>query len=506
MARGRMKTPAGPSAARGRKVIAYAMLRQEVNIFSPVPTTLEDFKEAVLLYGSEVLTDQKNVLKGFDECRGFLAAVRRVGGGAVEAVPIYKAFAMSGGAVEVSAYEHLKSELIRRLKQMEQLDGLYLALHGAMGVAGMDDPEGDLLRALRKEFGEALPIGVSFDLHANLTGTRVQLATFIVGYRTSPHRDHYRTGYTAGKILVQTIREEIQPVMAFRKLKLLKGGGMTIDFLPPMRSIFRWIKSSLHRKGVLSLSNFMVHLWIDEPEMGWSTVAVTDGNRALAEQLAEEMAELDWAVRDHRHHEGFSPSEAIALARRHGAARRLGTVMFCDASDAIGAGAPGENTWILKALLEEAPDLVSYVPLRDPEAVRTVYDLPLGEMVTLTVGGKLEQGFNRPLEVSGKVKAKKDWLYGKTVILKHGGVHLVLTEKPPITATPAFYRELGLSLWKADIAIAKNLFPFRFTFLLYNRKTIDVITPGTTNVNVFELGYKRIPRPIYPLDEIDDWR
>jgi len=42
--------------------------------------------------------------------------------------------------------------------------------------------------------------------------------------------------------------------------------------------------------------------------------------------------------------------------------------------------------------------------------------------------------------------------------------------------------------------------------LLYNRQTIDVVTPGTTNVNVFELEYKQIPRPIYPFDDLEDWR
>ncbi len=489
-----------------RKVIAFAMLRQETNIFSPVPTTLKDFEEACLLYGDAVLSEQDKVLKGFDELVGFKAAVKKVGGGAVEAVPIYRAFAMSGGNIEAALYNRLKGELITGLKEMEQLDGLYLAMHGSMGVEGIWDPEGDLLQALRLEFGDELPIGISYDLHANITEANVRLATFIVGYRTNPHRDFYKTGFKAGEILIRTVRGEIKPVMAMRKMKLLKGGGMTIDFLPPMRRIFSWMKKAQRRKEVLSISNYMVHLWLDEAEVGWSTVVVTDGNRSLAENLAEKLAEMNWAVRNHPHRKGFSPSQAIETARSKSLARRLGTVMFCDASDAIGAGAPGENTWILKALLEEGPDLVSYLPIRDREAVRETYELPVGETVTVTVGGKLEQFYNQPLQFSGEIIAKKDWLYGKTVILRQGGVHLILTEKPPVTPTPAFYKDLGLSLWRADIVIAKNLFPFRFTFLLYNRKTIDVITPGTTNVNVFELEYKNIPRPIYPIDQIDDWR
>lgn len=497
---GGSKEPAAVAPQAGKKVVAFAMLRQETNVFSPVPTTIDDFEAAGLLYGEDVLDGLT------DELVGFVDAVEEVGRGAVEAVPIYQALAMSGGKIEAAVYERFKRELLQGLREMEQLDGLYLSLHGSMGVEGLQDPESDLLQAVRDEFGNSLPIGISYDLHANVTEANARLATFIVGYLTNPHRDHYRTGYTSGEILCRTVLGEIEPVMAFRKMRLLKGGGMNIDFLPPMRHIFNWIKKNLKREEVLSISNYMVHLWLDEPELGWSTVVVTDGNKELAEELAEELADMNWAVRDYPHKEGYTPSEAIKLARSNWLARKLGTVMFCDASDAVGAGGPGENTWILKALIEEGSDLVSYIPLRDREAALEAYAYPIGETITLTVGGKLERTYNRPLEVTGEIVSKKDWLYGKTVILKHGGVHLIITEMPPAAMAPDFYTELGLNLWKADIVVAKNLFPFRFTYLLYNRKTIDVITPGTTNVDIYSLDYTNIPDPIYPFNDLVDWR
>jgi microcystin degradation protein MlrC len=172
----------------------------------------------------------------------------------------------------------------------------------------------------------------------------------------------------------------------------------------------------------------------------------------------------------------------------------------------VGAGAPGENTWILKALIEEGADLVSYIPVRDPEAARQAFNTPLNQTITLTVGGKLDKIYNRPLEVTGQVIHKKEWLYGKTVVIKNKGVHLVLTEMPPPVMQPDFYTDLGLDLWKADVAVVKNLFPFRIWFLLYNRKTINVSTPGTTNIDVFDLKCQNITRPIYPLDKVDSWR
>jgi microcystin degradation protein MlrC len=95
---------------------------------------------------------------------------------------------------------------------------------------------------------------------------------------------------------------------------------------------------------------------------------------------------------------------------------------------------------------------------------------------------------------------------GKTVVLKHEGTHLILTERAAAAFYPRFFKELGLNLWKADITVVKNLFPFRYFFLLYNRKTVNVVSAGTTNIDVFQLAYKHIPRPIFPLDSIESWQ
>jgi len=141
-----------------------------------------------------------------------------------------------------------------------------------------------------------------------------------------------------------------------------------MDFMYPMDSIFSRMNEMEKIPGVLSVSNFMVHIWSDEPELGWATVAVTDNDKGLANKIADEVAERDWAVRFvPAEQKLYSPSEAIKGARDSWLERVFGTVMFCDLSDTVGTGSPGENTWILKALVEEGSDLVSYVPLRDSE-------------------------------------------------------------------------------------------------------------------------------------------
>ena len=492
------------SVASEKYVVAVAGIMQETNSFSPVLTTRKEFEAAGILLGEEIINSDRE--KG-RQIGGFMQAVEEFGEEDVKVIPIISAAAMSGGPVEATLYEEFKQTLTDGLKKIDKLDGIYLSLHGAMGVEGVRDPEGDLLRSVRAIVGDKIPIGVSFDLHANVTKERAELATFIVGYKTNPHRDHEDVGYRSGEILIRTVRGEIKPVMAFNKMRLLKGGGMTIDFLSPMRAIFSRMDDMVEDSDeVLDVSNFMVHIWLDDPELGWSTVAVTDNDPGLAQQLADEIADLNWSVRDAAHSTGVTPSEAIAVAKDKWFRRLFGTTVFCDVSDAVGAGAPGENTWILKSLLEEGADLTSYLTIRDPLAANFAYEKNIGDSLTLVVGGKFENQYNRPVTYTGKLIHKSQQKVGKTVILKHKGIHLIISELADSLASPGFFKELGLSLWSADIVVVKNLFPFRYRYLLYNRKTVDVITPGTTNVDVFKLNYTTIPRPIYPLDKIQSWR
>ncbi|HDP81439.1 MAG TPA: hypothetical protein ENN21_11410, partial [Spirochaetes bacterium] len=173
---------------------------------------------------------------------------------------------------------------------------------------------------------------------------------------------------------------------------------------------------------------------------------------------------------------------------------------------AVGTGTPGESTWILRALLKKGSDLKSYLTMRDGEAAREAWKHGIGEELSLSVGGKLDRVYNRPLEYTGTLVFKKETRFGKTVILKNNGIHLIVAELPIASDYTSHFTDLGLSLWKADIVVVKNLFPFRYRYLLYNRKTVNVMTSGISNVDVFTLRYDKIPRPIYPLDPIDSWR
>jgi microcystin degradation protein MlrC len=305
--------------------------------------------------------------------------------------------------------------------------------------------------------------------------------------------------------LIRSLRGGVRPVQAWRSLPMILGGGKTIDFLAPMAAVFRRMKRMERDRRVLAASTFMVHPWNADPCLGWSTIVVTDDDPALADQLADELAEMCWARRDEQPPHFPSPSEAIATARRARFRRKLGVVTMADASDVVTAGAPGDSTHLLRALIEDGAGLLTYAAVRDPVAIETLWPREVGDHVDAVVGGTLDPSRSPPLAVSGKVLAKHDRPgFLRTVVLAIGHVRLVVTEGPALVMKPAFYADVGLDIWRADVVMVKNFFPFLLFFLPYNRKTIFVRTRGTTDFEAaFDLPFDG---PVHPRDQVDDWR
>ena len=493
------------------KRIAFGRIAQETNALSPLLSTLADFKRTHWFEGDELLarcassgTEAPGMVRNA-ELSGFVRAVKEHGGGAIELVPLFSAWAVPSGKLARSALEELRERLIEGLRAAGPLDGLFLSMHGSMVAEGEGDPEALLLEAAREALGPDVPIGVSYDLHGHLTARKVAAAPILGAYRTNPHRDHAQTGYRVGRMLVGSVLASARPTTAWRTLPMVLGGGTTIDFFPTMRPVFRRMKRMERDPRVLCVSLFMVHLWNDNRDLGWSTCVVTDGDPELAERLSEELADLAWSVRHAQPPQLPSAQEAIARARRARLARRFGTVCISDASDMVGAGAPGANTKLIRALLEEAADLTSLASLRDPVAVEALWSVAEGETASIELGGRLAPSVYPALPVTGTVVSKaEETLFGRAVVLDCGPVKLVLTETPPLAMKPSFYRDLGLEPVRADITVVRSLFPFRYYFLRENRKTLYARTGGFTDLDA--LLRLEFDGPVHPKDPVEEWR
>ncbi len=465
--------------------IAYGRLFHEANAYSPLPTTLEDFERLHLVSGDALAraASLRGVeLKSFmphAELTGFRQAARLAGG--VTTVPLESAMAVPGGPLGLACFDALAGRLIARLEAALPLDGVYLALHGSMQVTGLAGaPEAELLRRVRAVLGDGVKLAVSYDLHANLSAGLVDPVDVLVAYRSNPHWDLAPTGFRAGRLLVRTLRGELRPVQAWRKLPMVLGGGTTIDFLDPMRGVFRAMKAMEHDPRVLSASLFMVHPYTDAEELGWAVHVATDGDLALANARVDALAERVFAMRNVDLPPMLTVRDAIEAARRS-PGRRLGPVSLVDVDDIVGAGAPGGNTRLVAALAEEARDLIAFVPVHDPALVEELWSVPDGARRGVVLRGT--PGYGMPevaLDITVAGRASTD--FGRMVRLDVGRLHVVVSDRPPLPIHPGFWMALGLSPRKADVIVQKNFFHYRMFYLTTSFHHIPVVSDGATSL------------------------
>lgn len=500
---------AGSKLGRGGRALrlGYGRIFHEANAYSPLPTTEADFRamhhkagddlaRVTALTGSEIPNFMPQA-----ELTGFQLAAKLAGN--VETVPLVSSLATSGGPLTAETFEWLLDGMLEAIGKAGHLDGVYLALHGSMEVAGLDEaPEAVILHRVRQMLGPEAKIAVSFDLHGNLTAGMVEPVDVLVAYRSNPHWDLAPTGFRAGNRLIRVAREQVRPVHAWRKLPLVLGGGMTIDFLAPMRAVFKAMKRLEHDPRVLTASLFMVHPYTSAANLGWAVHVSTDGDVALADALADQLADLAWGVR----RVPLPPMVGVDAALAEAKAspwRKLGPVTLVDVDDIVGAGAPGGNTRIIEALVADDRGLRAYVPLHDPAAVAATWATAIGQTQTVTLAGTPGYG-QTPVTVTATVAGKAENVFGRMVRLDCGTLHVVVSELPPMPVVPKFWRMVGLSARQADVIVQKNFFHYRILYTGVSFHHIPVVTEGATSLR--RVATTPTVIPTYPTTDLEDWR
>jgi microcystin degradation protein MlrC len=486
--------------------VAIAEFKQETNTFATKPTTLDDFQSWHLWYGQELIDGLKGTNTEID---GFLTVLDDAG---IEIVPILATFAMSGGRVTTDTYQQLLQDLQDRLGAADPIDGVLLSLHGAMVTDDNDDPDGETLAAIRGVIGPDLPLVVSLDLHANLTARSVELADAIVGFKTSPHIDQRETGIRAASIMVRMLKEGLEPTMAFVKIPMVVPASTHMHHIDgPFKRLQDATKTLETQPAVLSVSAFAVQPWLDIAEMGFATLAVTDGDSALASRIACDLAEQAWDDRDaFMAIDLVPPAKAIARAL----AADNGPVVLSDLADGTGAGSPGDATAVIQALIDANPDRPAYVCVRDGASAEAAIAAGVGEHIAIDVGGKLDNVYNQPVHFEGMVEfagpatfrfSKEGYTgvemdMGPSAILRWNNVHLLIVTNSVMTVDPALYTSVGLDPAKAQIVVVKSHIQFRAGYDGIASDIILLDSPGMSSDHIESLPFERISRPIFPLD------
>jgi microcystin degradation protein MlrC len=387
--------------------IAIAGFAHESNTFAATPTALNDFS----IWRGQAMID--HYAPTFHEIAGYIAGADEYD---YELHPTLGANATPSGAVTPEAYETITGEILDNLRASKgRIDGLLLALHGAMVAQEYPQGDGETVRRVRALMGPDFPIVVTHDYHGNVPEQLVRDANALIIYKTNPHIDQRERGLQAAELLVKLIRKEIKPVTGFRKPKVLFNIAFHNTSLPPMQPIMQAAIALEKEPGILAVSIAAGYQYADVPEMGPSVVVVADGDQALAEAGAQRIADLMWAARDELKPNLPNPAEAVRLAMQATAT----PVSLFDAGDNVGGGAAADSTLILEELLKQKAD-GWVVAIYDPESVQICEKAGIGATVSLRVGGKADKLHGPTLPITGRVRTLHIGTYEETE-RRHGG-------------------------------------------------------------------------------------
>lgn len=487
--------------------IAYGRVFHEANTHSPILTEPSDFERLHHVKAAElpgITSLRGSEIAGYmphAELTGFVQSARLAGN--VECVPLESFLAVPSGPLTAHCFEWILEGLLGSLEGAGELDGVYLALHGSMEVDGLSEaPEAHILRRVREIVGPEVKLAVSYDLHANLSAGLVDPVEVLIGYRTNPHWDLAPTGFRAGSRLIAALRGKTRPVHAWRKLPMVLGGGITIDFLAPMRGVFRWMRRLEKDPRVISASLFMVHPYTSAEDLGWAVHVCTDGDEALAAELAEALADKAWEQREAELPPMRGVDEALDEVARS-PSRKLAPITLVDVDDIVGAGAPGGNTHFVQALMKDDRGLRALVPVHDPAAIEEAWGRSVGESLHVTLRGT--PGYGQPeVQFDARVGAKLETEFGRAVRLDVGSFHVAITERSPLPIHPKFWRELGVDPRRADLIVQKNFFHYRIFYLTTSFVHLPVVSAGATSLDHVRDRQYRVP--CYPAADPAGWR
>lgn len=469
--------------------IAVGGIRHETNTFTPLSTEDPDFR----------------VLRGDDAIDDGLAEFARDAG--VTLVPTLIASAFPGGIVRRETYRRLKEQLLSGLRDALPVDGVYLDLHGAMEVEGIGDGETDLARTVRALVGDGVPISVSLDLHGNISPACVASVDSLTALRTAPHRDGDETRQRALSLLVRAIRADLHLTPVLVKIPLLLPGEAVMTATEPARSLYARLPDLAQRPGILDASLLVGCAWTDSPYTTASVLVIGTGDATLAQEQALALARDVW---DSRHAFRFGHDTASAQAAVLDAmGSHKAPVFLTDSGDNVTAGGAGDTTYMVQALLSQGARDGLVAGLCDPDAVQRCIEAGEGAQLTLTIGGKSDPQRHGPVTVTGRVawvgRAGQDPPGAPTMAtLACNGVTIVLCIDRRTFTDRASIREAGIDPMQQEIVVVKQgyLFP---DLVDHAPRVIMALTPGATDLQLERLPYRRVPRPIYPLDPDEAW-
>ena len=459
--------------------IAIGGIQTECSTYSRLRTRTEDFR---ILRDEQILADDY-----FCFAHEFNA----------DLVPTFFARAVPGGPIEAETYSAFKAEFLERLRTACPVDGLYLAMHGAVFVEGMVDAEGDWISAAREVVGEDCLISASYDLHGNMSHRIIDSIDMFTAYRTAPHIDVEATMRRGLEMLVDCLDTKFGPMIVWTAIPVLMPGERSSTVDEPAKSLYAELAVSNTKPGVLDASLLVGYVWADEPRATASVVLTGSAGARLPEE-ARRLAKLYWEARE-RFQFGVqtgSLDECLSWARE----AETRPVILADSGDNPTGGGVGDRAEVLQALLDRGFTDTLVAGIADPPATEACFRAGVGCKIALQIGSALDPQGGAPVLSDVEVLRLVDRL----AVVQVNGITVVLTGyRRPFHDLQDFYR-LGLDPAKVKLLVVKSGYLSPELAPLAN-PNLMALTEGAVNQDIEKLPNLRRQRS-YPFDRSFQFR
>lgn len=459
--------------------IAVAGLHTECSTYNPVIAREPDFR---VLRGPSMLRDQY-----FDFLTHFPA----------DFVTVLHARAIAGGPVENALYQKWKAEILDGIKAAMPLDGVYLAMHGAMFVENMFDAEGDFISSVRALVGPDVIIAASYDLHGNVSQKIIDSLDIFSTYRTAPHIDVQDTMRRAVTMLVRALRTGVRPKLAWAPVPVLLPGERTSTQDEPAKSFYTQLHEVEEPTGIWDASFQVGYVWADEPR-STACAVITGTDSAAMEQAAKKLAGDYWDLREKFVFgmETGSIEECVARA----ISSPTGPVVLAESGDNPTGGGVGDRAEVLAALIAKNAKNTIFAGIADKAATEAAYAAGVGATISLHIGASLDPS-STPVDTTAEVRflLETETPLLREAVVRIGGIDLVLTARRRPFHNIADFTKLGLDPRTAKIVAVKSGYLSPELGPIAN-PGIMALSPGVVDQFVERTVRNHTPRPSFPFD------
>lgn len=489
--------------------ILLAALFHETHSFVDDRTRLGDF---TIRRGREVL-DRRGDGSTVD---GFLEVAEAEGW---DVIPTSDYTALPAGTVEQAVFDGFLAEFdagLRLALAEGGLDGIWLALHGAMVTTECADPEGELLARLRAVPGcETLPVFGVFDLHANFTDAMAVNANGLVAYRENPHIDARESAMRSARLLARSLSDQLLPRMVSANAPVMwppTGTGTADRPMRDLEALARAIEQA--HPDIWAVNVIGGYSFSDVPEAGVAFSLVTTGSGQEAQAALARLTETAVALRELGLPEEWDLDEAVARIKSSPG----GPYLVVEPADNIGGGAPGDATSVLRAFLRHGMENCA-VAIADAEVVAALAGAKPGELRRISVGGKGSAIAEGPLEIEARFVSASDGKFAledlnshlaasqgsrfdmgpSAVVTTGNGIKVLLSSRKTPPFDLAQFRSQGIDPEALKAIDVKAAVAHRRAYDKIAKGSFTVATPGPCTSKIASLPYTRLRRPVFPI-------